>query len=381
MTTLPRVVYWNNIAAPYMVERFDALVARRNLDFEAWFSAPTGADRSWTVDERAWTFPYRYVPRAGVGGRQVTVPSGLVRRPRLDLVVSLYNEPPFLAGWCLARLAGIRTAFWVEVTFDSWVRRRWWKEALKRQVFPRLDGVITAGLDGRRFAERYGVPTERIHLVRHAIDVDHFVDGRRRWGPERNEVRSELGLAGTVYLYVGRLHRRQKGLDDLVSAFRRLQAEQGQPVSLLLVGDGPDEATLRSATRDLAGVVFAGFRQKPDLPRLYAAADVFVFPTLGDPYGLVVDEAMAAGLPVISTTAAGEIGERVLSETNGFLVPPGSPDRLLTAMQMLRDDGALRSRMGVQSSRLIAGHTPDRWAADFELAVEAILRTRSARCE
>ena len=76
------------------------------------------------------------------------------------------------------------------------------------------------------------------------------------------------------------------------------------------------------AERGIRNVIFAGFFQKAELPRLYAAADVFVFPTLGDPYGLVVDEAMACSLPIISTSAAGEIRDRVESGVNGFVVPP-----------------------------------------------------------
>jgi len=123
-------------------------------------------------------------------------------------------------------------------------------------------------------------------------------------------------------------------------------------------------------------VKLAGFRQRAELPRMYAAGDVFVFPTLGDPYGLVVDEAMAAGLPVISTTAAGEIGERVVDGVNGYLVPPNDPGALAAAMRRLAGDPALRHQMGVRSAEMIAPFTPDSWARAFEEAVEAILSSR-----
>ena len=65
----PYVVYWNNIPAPYMVERFNALHDRRAVDLEVWFSERTVADRSWRIDESEWRFRYRYLPRVPVGWR------------------------------------------------------------------------------------------------------------------------------------------------------------------------------------------------------------------------------------------------------------------------------------------------------------------------
>jgi glycosyltransferase involved in cell wall biosynthesis len=143
------------------------------------------------------------------------------------------------------------------------------------------------------------------------------------------------------------------------------------------VGDGPEEAHIAQIARSEGlNVKLAGFHQRADLPRLYAAGDVFVFPTLGDPYGLVVDEAMAAGLPVISTTAAGEIRERVVDGVNGYLVPPNDPQALAVAMRRLAVNSGLRSQMGARSAEMIAGYTPDRWAEAFEQAVEGILSSR-----
>lgn len=118
----------------------------------------------------------------------------------------------------------------------------------------------------------------------------------------------------------------------------------------------------------------AGFRQKPEVPRLYAASDVFVFPTLGDPYGLVVDEAMACSLPVVSTSAAGEIRDRIEDGVNGYIVPPEDSSALADRMLGLAGDRALRERMGEESARKVSGHTPEKWAEDFEAVVFDLLR-------
>ncbi len=366
----PRVVYWNGIPAPYIEERFNAVAARGNLEFEAWFSARREPDRSWELDERRWRFRYRYLPAIAAAGRRLSLPLPLLSGAPPDLLVSLYAGPSYLLGWQLARRRGGRTAFWCEVTFDRWVPRRRWKERLKRHLFPRVDATLGAGEQGRAFAMRYGTPPERALVLPHAIDVEHFATG----APQREAARAELGLRGVTFLYAGRLWW-GKGLDCLLDAFGALQRRTEGGVSLLLVGDGPEESRLRQRCRNegLANVVFAGFQQKPQLPRMYAAADAFVFPTLGDPYGLVLDEAMAASLPVISTSAAGEIGDRVEQGANGFIVPPESSGALAAAMTELARDAELRRRMGEASARAIASHTPERWAADFENVVARIL--------
>jgi glycosyltransferase involved in cell wall biosynthesis len=320
----PRVVYWNNIPAPYMVERFNAVAERGNVDLEAWFSTRTETDRSWRVEEEAWPFPYRYL-RAVPGRRTSTIPLPALRT-RPDALVSLYATPSFMFGSTTARLRGVRIAYWVEVTFDAWIGRRWWKERLKRALFPRADGILTAGRDGAAFAMRYGASPERIFTVPHTIDFDRYAKGSARARASREELWAQLGLDGVTFAYVGRLWS-GKGLDQLLDAFGALQRENAHKVSLLLVGDGTDEARLgkRCADERLEAVVFAGFHDADALPLLHAAADVFVFPTLGDPFGLVVLEAMACGLPVIPTSAAGDIADRIEEGVNGFVVPRPTP--------------------------------------------------------
>ena len=375
----PRVAYWNNIPAPYVADRFDAVASRGNIDFEAWFSYRTEPDRSWEVDESTWRFPHRFLPTVRFRGRTVPFPAPLVGRDPPQLLVSLYGWPWFVVGWWLARRRGARVAWECEVTSDAWVRRTVSKERAKHHLFPRLDGVIAMGEEGAAYARRYGADPARMVFVPHSFDVRHFAEGRASALPRRSAIRVALALRGTTFLYVGRLWA-GKGLDVLLDAYGLLQRSTAEPVSLLLVGDGQDEARLRRRCRDegLANVVFAGFRQKRDLPELYAASDVFVFPTLGDPYGLVVEEAMASSLPVIASSAAGEIRSRIEDGANGYIVPPHAPAELSERMRLLLD-GELRLRLGASGADRVAGRTPEAWAETFERAVERIMSRPRAR--
>lgn len=373
-----KVVYWNNIPSPYFVDRLNAVADRGNVDIEAWFCERLEPDRSWTVDESAFRFPHHYVPGGSVslprlGRHHANLPVGLLGRSRPDLLVSLYAEPTFLLGWWLARTAGIRTAFRVLPTFDAWVNRTETKDRVKRWAFGRVDGVKVPGPDGVAFAARYGVPIDRIHLVRQSVDVQHWEQGRTRWLPERDRVRQELGLSGCVFIYVGRLWR-GKGLDDLMEAYGTL-AGAGVETSLVLVGDGRDEGRYRKMVqeRGLKGVVFAGFVQQDELPRLYAAADVLVFPTLGDPNGLVVEEAMASHLPVISSDSAGDIRSRLPEGVAGHVVPTQDAEALGDRMASLAKEPKRRAKMGEAAAATAAARSHEVYAEDFDRFVEGVL--------
>lgn len=369
----PFVVYWNNIPSPYMVERFNALADCDAFEFEAWFNDRIEPDRSWEVDEASWRFRYRYLPTTRVLGRTLHWPLPLLGR-RPDVLVSLYAEPSFLVGWALAKLRGTKTAFWCQVTMDRWVQRSAWKNAVKRAVFPRVDATLGSGEESRAFAMRFGTPSNRARCLPHSIDVAHYMTGSAQARLQRDALREELGLKGTTFSYVGRLWW-GKGVNYLLEAFGVVQRQSAGEVSLLLVGDGPEEARLKQACVEcgIRNVVFAGFKQKSELPRYYALADVFVFPTLGDPYGLVVDEAMACALPVISSSAAGEIRDRVEEGVNGYIVPPEDSAALASRMLALAQDSAPRARMGQVSAEKIQGHTPEQWAEDFERIVQDLI--------
>lgn len=357
-----------------MVERFNAVARRGNLNFEAWFNDHREPDRSWTVDESVWEFSYRFLPTVEFGRYRLHLPTPLLGKSMPDVLVSLYAQPSFVLGWLVARARKRRIAFWAQVTHDNWVARKRWKEALKRIMFSRVDAVLGSGEESRKFAMRYGASANQAIILQHSIDTVHFRDGSREARNRRDNVRAQLGLKGTTFIYVGRLWT-GKGLNHLLDAFGSIQGRLAESVSLLIVGDGQAENALRARceSEGIHNVVFAGFRGKEELLEMYAAADVFVFPTLGDPYGLAVDEAMVCGLPVISSDAAGEIRQRVEDGVNGYVVEAGNSAALVPPMLKLASDQVLRRSMAEQCPLKVEGNTPEKWATDFEGIVEKLL--------
>lgn len=367
----PKVVYWNNIPSPYVVERFSAVERRGNLDFEAWFIERLEPDRSWDVREADWRFRARYLTAQSLAGRRLSLPLAELRAVRPDLVVSAYATASFAFGHLLIRATGARAAFRSSPTFDAWVRRSRPKEFAKHVLFRSIDGATVPGPDGGRMAQRYGLPADRIFSVAQSIDVNHYGHAVEMPSTERERRRSELELRGCVFLYVGRLWS-GKGLDYLLDAYAAVHVQYPN-TSLLLVGDGVDEARYRAAARESPDVVFAGFVQPRDLPNWYALADAFVFPTLGDPHGLVVEEAMAAGLPVICTEAAGDIRLRVPDGEAGYIVPAADSATLADRMSRLASNPDRRRSFGAEARRLVVSRNHEQYAIDFEAFVEHVL--------
>ncbi len=374
MTNRPRVVYWNNIPTPYMVDRFNAVADRGDLDFEVWFCKRSYGDYDWEQNESEWRFSYRYLKTVTLAGFTFHWPPP-IWRTRPDLLISLYAQPVFLIGWVLARLRGIKTALWVEITFDSMVTRRPYKEHIKRHLFPAADAILTAGSEGRDFALGYGADPGNVYYLPHVIDYHFYNSHAEAVRIERNSLRRKYGILGITFIYVGRIWE-QKGISFLLEAYEFVQQESSKPVTLLIVGDGADMERFQEKAIEMGlhNVTFTGFKQKRELPLYYAMADVFVFPSLGEPYGMVIDEAMACSLPIITTSAIGEIHNRVQQGENGYIVPPKDSVTLAKRMAQLAHDNQLRIQMGGLSPGKIADKTPDNWARIFSDLVDKILR-------
>lgn len=355
MTERPvRVLYWFTQPTPYAVARFNAAAERPELDFHAVFSHVREPDRSWDVDESAWKFPARYLGRFKVPVREL-------RRLRPDVFVLEYDRWNLAVGAVVGFAAARRVAFRVLPNYDAWSRRTWWRELGKKVLFRAVDGAKVPGPDGAALAVRYGLPEERTGVVAQSIDVAHYGRGRDLPAAERLRRRAALGLSGCVFLYVGRVWE-GKGLEELFAAYRRVRASR-EDVSLLIAGDGVDHARYARQESDTPGVTFAGFVQPTGLPEWYALGDVLVFPTHGDPNGLVVEEALAAGLPVIVSDAAGDIRARV-PESVGRVVPVGDAGALAAAMEALAEP-SVREPMAGRAPAWVAWKNDERYAEDL----------------
>jgi glycosyltransferase involved in cell wall biosynthesis len=219
---------------------------------------------------------------------------------------------------------------------------------------------------------QFDIPDRRIFTAPNAMDLRFFAESSRRARQNPEAIRREFDLPDRYFLNAGRFVA-VKGVLDLLEAYANLDATIRSSVGLVLAGDGvlKEQLARRAAQIRPGAVRFPGFMQKDRLPELYALADAFVFPTLSDTWGFVVNEAMACGLPVITTDVAGCVADLVQDGWNGCVVPAGDVSRLSWSLSKLATDDPLRRLMGERSTERIAGYSPAAWATGVAEAVAA----------
>lgn len=238
-----------------------------------------------------------------------------------------------------------------------------------REFCNRCDTIVAPSESVRRFLVQLGVRTP-VEVIPTGVDVGRFAGGDPQW--LRRHLRLSSGVP--LVLYAGRLGR-EKNLLLLLAAFASLHARQPD-TRLVLVGDGPLRAELadRAAAAGLRdAVLFAGPVPAERMPDCYVGADVFAFPSQTETQGLVVLEAMAAGLPVAVVAGPGA-GDVIEHGRDGFLVPP-DPGALADALLELLSDPEQRRAMGRAARHKATGHDAGLMARRLEQVYTSLQST------
>ncbi|MCX6972986.1 MAG: glycosyltransferase family 4 protein [Verrucomicrobia bacterium] len=240
-------------------------------------------------------------------------------------------------------------------------RRVWWKEWIKSRLVRKFDGALCGGESHKRYLIKLGIPAERIAAGYNVVDNALFFNKAKR---DREVFQSSVGEAKSAsYFLASNRFVKRKNLERLIQAYAKYAESfhQGGVENiwpLVLLGDGELRGDLLALCGDLglqfansgqAGnlklnsyklktskefglVVFSGFRQIEELPGFYAGAGAFVHPALEEPWGLVINEAMASGLPVLSSRNVGAAEELVVDGETGYLFDPMNIEEMANAM-------------------------------------------------
>jgi glycosyltransferase involved in cell wall biosynthesis len=290
------------------------------------------------------------------------------------ILSGLYTSPTFLGTAFILTLRRKPWAVWLERPHSGWEHcgsskwiisppTRWIRTFLQKSLFRWATRIMCIGTAARDAYQNVGAPAEKLLLLPYCCDLRRYdeVD------PESvQRVKDRYRLQDkTVFLFSGQMIVR-KGVDLLLSAFQMLAAERDD-VALLLLGDGPLREKLQSQVRpSLADRVhFAGFVNQPELPAHFQAADVFVFPSRHDGWGVVVNEACAAALPVITTRQTGAAHDLVRDGQSGFVVERDDVDSLCRCMQYLADHPETAREFGRRSRELVEPFSAENGARRF----------------
>ncbi|MGB2561011.1 MAG: glycosyltransferase family 4 protein [Akkermansiaceae bacterium] len=279
--------------------------------------------------------------------------------------------------WC--RQKGATRVLMTESKADD-APRTWWKELLKKRLVAQFDSALCGGSPHRAYLEQLGMKPGLIFDRYDVVDNDRFREAAdaARANPEPFDHLPGLEPRQREHPYflVSSRFIERKNIPRLLSAYRAYRKAQPNGWRLIILGTGPDEAMLRAqvANEEIPEVVFAGFQQFDQLIAYYAFAGAFVHPAFQEQWGLVVNEAMACGLPIGVSHTVGAAYDLVRDGENGFKFDPNDVVSIENALTHLAASPEQRERMAGCSLKMIEDWRPEHFAEGFWAAVKASCR-------
>jgi glycosyltransferase involved in cell wall biosynthesis len=362
MTDRP-VLFVTNHAPPFRVGAFAALHERENVVFAliggavrhgggAGIVGPSASGGRGAAHGDELPFPVIRPPERGV--------LRLAASKRFRAVVAgLSGRVALPAAWAGARLAGVPFVLWATI----WAHPRTPAHALSylplKQLYRSADAIATYGPHVSAYVRARGA---RGPVVEAPQSVDNAF-----W----SSAAQPRKFASFQAMFSGRLAR-EKGVAVLLQAWES-SGLSALSAALVLVGGGP----FRARAVATGAVIPVSPSDPAALRNFYAGSDVVVLPSIPtrdfrEPWGVVVNEAFNQGVPVIATDAVGAVaGGLVQHERTGLVVPAGDADALALALRRMRDDAALRARLGAAAREAVRGYSHEEWAAGMARALAA----------
>jgi glycosyltransferase involved in cell wall biosynthesis len=379
-----RLLILTEIISPYRIPLFNALAQHPEVELHVIFFAETDPIlRQWPIYKDEIQFSYQILPslRKRVGKYNALLNFGitdaLVNAAPDVILCGGYN---YFASWQAlfwARIHQIPFFLWSESNLQDLRRGHAAVEFLKTKFLSKCSGFVVPGRSAREYLRVHNVNQDAIFTAPNAVDNELFAAAAATARQNASSNRGSLALPGRYFLFVGRLVR-EKGVFELLSAYAKLEESMRQQIGLVFVGDGSARRRLEEQAASISpgAIRFAGYAQRERLAAFYALAEILILPTYTDTWGLVVNEAMACGLPVILSRSAGCAVDLVREAWNGSLVSPRDVWSLTSAMRILANQPDLRSSMGAHSEQLVSHYSPKEWSSGIARMVESTRETR-----
>ena len=365
-----RIAFINYFCPHYRLRLFEEVARRMETDF--YFFADE-RERYWNRKiplVREGAFRRVELRRVRVAGQSFM--PGIVRalrRDRYDAVVKCLNGRLMLPlTYVTCRLRGLPIVIWTGMWMHPRTRVHRLTRPLTEAIYRHADAIVTYGEHVKRFVcEVDGVDPAKVFVAGQAVEAHRF-----------RAVQPTMADHANV-LFIGQFEER-KGIGDLLDAFRAVDAREA---TLSLVGNGTQEAEIRTRMAADARVEIVGYVPQEELPERLARARCLVLPSVTtaldrEPWCLVVNEAMHAGIPVIASDGVGAAaGGLVVDGRNGYVVPERDPAALAAAIRRLVEDRELALALGRQARDDVEAFNYDRMASAFADAVDYAIASRA----
>ena len=334
-------------------------VDRSELPFDLWTVAPGQA-----VDE---------VNRGNVSRRVTSI---LSEKSPHYLAVAGYDRPEMRAAARWAKDRGVPCVLMADTKWDD-RPRRWWASALKRRFLKLFGAALVGGATGREYLVTFGFPRERIFIGYATVKNAMFAEKAEQHRATNNTRRGQRPF----FLDCCRLIEERKNLRRLILAYKAHRDLAGETAwDLVICGDGADRNLVESTVSQegVSGVQLPGYEQVDELAVRYATASCFIHPAIKEPWGLVVNEAMASGLPVLVSRRCGCAHDLVHEGVNGWTFNPydiREMTEFMLRVTQLKEEARLH--MGEESQRIIRRWSPESFAQGLLRAIGTAERALS----
>ena len=362
-----RVAMVTNIPAPYRLPVYERLAALPGIDFCVFFFSGREPDRAWDLPSGQYRQVFLRENFFNFRNRFIHFNPDLWQRlkcMRPDVVITTGFNPSHLIAFAYTLRFRVRHIAMTDGTLASEAKLSTLHRLVRRVVYRNSGAFIGASDGAMALYDGYGIARTRMFKSHLCADNAAFM---------------RTGMQAKCYdfIFCGRFVAVKNpffAIDVAVQVARKL----GRKVSILFVGDGElrqamQDATARAATE--LNAEFAGFATQAELPQRYGSALIFLFPTLWDPWGVVANEACAAGLPVLVSPVAGVVDELVVDAENGYVLPLETP-RWVDAAARLLTDPVLYATMSARSRLRVADYNYDHAAAGIAAALNSVQNKR-----
>lgn len=349
---------------PARLNAFATLAAESGYEFEVAELSSRVVDHPAGVDRESWRFSCNTL--LDDRGTNPATGSRAVRRSLQDwlegyrpdaLCIVGYSPSPMRSAARWARDRSLATVL-ISTTTRRDRRRFLPLEMVKRWWIPRqFDAVYASGARAAAYAKELGIPVDRVWRGCGVVD--------NAWWRERAD-QAEVASNNEnpeSFLFVGRLSP-EKNLEVLLRAYVEYQETATNAWGLTIVGDGPSAEKLERLANRLGAraIRWEGYKQPDKLPLYYANSSALVLPSTSESWGLVVNEALACGLPVLVSEACGCVPELVYPGLDGYVFNPRDPRALASLLLRASAEPERLTRMGRFGRRVVSQFTPDTWA-------------------
>ncbi len=363
----------HNIVSPYKTLLFNEIY-NLGVNITVIFMAESERNREWNIDEKEFAFPHEFLFRGELDTINIQKMLDKVWK-RLDainpdvLIFGGYNYVAYWAGFFWAKIKKKKIILWSSTNKED-RDRTFVKELIKSTYFKRFDAANVYGSRSRDYLIQLGLEKSKIFVKGNVTDNSFYFNESEKARKLKKLYLKKYKLPPNNFLFIGRFSK-EKNIFSLLKAFEKLDTNEW---GLILVGDGPERGGIEAYIEKniFKRVILPGFKQKEEIPVYLGLSDVLILPSLSETWGLVVNEAMAAGLPVVVSNRCGCYPDLINEGVNGYSFNPYDGDELLAILnKILKQKGYLKG-MGEASREMIKNYTPRKSAEIIKKTIEFV---------